>query len=107
MLKTPPPIATDHIDSMINYHIITHIMLNTLLTTTTRITITLPTYVHQQLVAQVPKGEVSQFVTYSLEKTLLETKTRNRDPVDQLFEHAAPILQRLILKLANYVLKIE
>lgn len=56
-----------------------------------RLSVTLPVYLYQRLKAAVPKGEVSQFVTASIETSLVahqldQASTPNRStPVDQLF----------------------
>lgn len=57
---------------------------------TKRITISMPDYLYSQLVATVPAGQISKFVSVSTEKNLVKTKT-NSSQVSPLLKLAKKI----------------
>jgi len=47
---------------------------------TQRITVSLPNYLYEDLVRQMPSGQVSRFVAQAVEKELIKLET---DPIDE------------------------
>ena len=50
-----------------------------------RITVSLPKYIHEELLAVVNKQQLSRFVTQAVEDRLLEEKTSLNDPIAKFF----------------------
>lgn len=48
---------------------------------TQRVTVSLPNYIYEDLLALVPKGDISGFVSEAMEGRLLEKKLEPKDPV--------------------------
>ena len=52
-----------------------------------RVTVSLPTYVYEDLIALLPRGEISSFVAEATENRLLEEKFEKKDPIEAFFAH--------------------
>lgn len=50
---------------------------------TQRITVSLPQYIHEDLLASVSKRQLSRFVAEAVEERLLDQKIKPADPIDQ------------------------
>ncbi len=59
-------------------------------TNTQRITISMPDYLYTQLLATIPAGQISKFVSMATEKNLIKTKI-NSDQVTPLLKLAKKI----------------
>ena len=53
---------------------------------TQRVTVSLPNYIYERLVKQVPERQVSRFVAGVLEEKLLASLGKSNDPVDDFLE---------------------
>ena len=53
---------------------------------TQRITLSLPGYIYEKLVKQIPPRKVSHFVASVLEEKLLSSFTRSADPIDEFLK---------------------
>lgn len=65
---------------------------------TQRVTISLPKYLYEDLVQQIPKGEVSQFVSQAVEKELLDQETNPIREFIQLREKLPKMKREEVLK---------
>jgi len=48
-----------------------------------RVTVSLPTYVYEDLVTLLPRGGISSFVAEATEDKVLEHKINKKDPVEE------------------------
>ena len=56
-------------------------LVHTVSMNTQRVTVSLPNYVYEDLLALIPRGDISGFVSEATEEKLLEKKLEPKDPV--------------------------
>ena len=72
-----------------------------------RITISLPGYVYEKLVKQIPPRKVSHFVATVLEEKLLSSYIKSADPIDEFLKLRKKVPKFSLRKLKKQLIEAE